>query len=253
MSYFTQTGVLLRYGFSILFCITGILEAQTVQTYSYTGTVQTFTVPACVNTLTMEVWGAQGGIDISSGGWDNNLGGYASAVFSVTPGQIMTIYVGGQPSSTVGGFNGGGSGYPSTMFAGMGRGGGGATDIRTGGTALTDRVLVAGGGGGVERGEAAGHGRHGHDRVAGQAARVVGGGERLSRIAEPSAKMVEPEPAVGIEHDLGDRGIFEPARDLRSKRGPQHLSAAEEGQIGLGVLNHRRLRGPPERRATDEP
>lgn len=148
MSYFTQTGVLFRYGFSILFCITGILEAQTVQTYNYTGAVQTFTVPVCVNTLTMEVWGAQGGIDISSGGWDNNLGGYASAVFTVTPGQVMTIYVGGQPSSTVGGFNGGGSGYPSTMFAGMGRGGGGATDIRTGGTALTDRILVAGGGGG---------------------------------------------------------------------------------------------------------
>lgn len=122
--------------------------AQSPQIFNYTGGVQTFTVPPCINSVTLEVWGAQGGIDISSGGWDNNLGGYASAVFTVSPGQVMSIYVGGKPTSTVGGFNGGGMGYPSTMFGGMGRGGGGGTDIRMGGTGLNNRIIVAGGGGG---------------------------------------------------------------------------------------------------------
>lgn len=128
--------------------IIGRLTAQSPQIFNYTGGVQTFTVPPCVNSVTLEVWGAQGGIDISSGGWDNNLGGYASAVFTAAPGQVMNIYVGEKPAGLAGGFNGGGMGYPSTMFAGMGRGGGGATDIRMGGIGLNNRIIVAGGGGG---------------------------------------------------------------------------------------------------------
>ena len=55
--------------------------------------------------------------------------------------------VGGQGAGhDAGGFNGGGSADGSGGF-----GGGGASDIRIGGTALTDRVLVAGGGGGAAR------------------------------------------------------------------------------------------------------
>jgi hypothetical protein len=55
----------------------------------------------------------------------------------VTPGQTLNIYVGGQN-----GWNGGGTG-PNGAGAG-----GGATDVRVGGTALSNRVIVAGGGGG---------------------------------------------------------------------------------------------------------
>ncbi len=66
----------------------------------------------------------------------------------------MNIYVGGvgndggAGAGGAGGFNGGGmGGFAFANFSGGG--GGGATDIRIGGVALSDRVLVAAGGGGA--------------------------------------------------------------------------------------------------------
>src|SRR5690606_37302120 len=100
------------------------------ETFNYTGAPQTFTVPAGVMEITVGAFGAQGA---SSGSSTGGNGGYMSGTLSVTPGEILTIYVGGQD-----GFNGGGS-------AGTGGGslngvnGGGASDIRQGGTALSDR------------------------------------------------------------------------------------------------------------------
>ncbi|MDO8999277.1 MAG: glycine-rich protein [Bacteroidota bacterium] len=109
-------------------------------TFSYTGGTQTFIVPNGVTNLTMEAWGAQGGAN-----WVNNtnFGGYSKGDFSVTPGQTLTIYVGGQATSTIGGYNGGGIGE------GLGKGGGGASDVRIASFTLNDRVIVAGGGGGA--------------------------------------------------------------------------------------------------------
>ena len=110
------------------------------QTFNYTGGQQTFTVPAGSTSVNITAYGAQGGtVGTKIGG----LGGQAMGTLSVTPGQILYIYVGGQANGTTGGFNGGGNGY------GSGAGGGGASDVRYGGSALGNRVIVAGGGGGV--------------------------------------------------------------------------------------------------------
>ncbi len=110
------------------------------QSFSYTGGAQTWTVPAGVTSLTVDLQGAQGGAALSTGA----LGGRVQATYPVTPGQVLNIYVGGTTTTVTGGFNGGGNGINISYN----RGGGGATDIRIGGTALTDRKLVAGGGGG---------------------------------------------------------------------------------------------------------
>ena len=92
--------------------------------------------------------GAQGGNAAIGGA--GGLGGSATGTLAVTPGQVLNIYVGGQN-----GYNGGGTGaangntvlgQPSASNA---PNGGGASDVRVGGTALTDRVIVAGGGGGA--------------------------------------------------------------------------------------------------------
>lgn len=131
----------------IFFFILSVLPAQNVQVYGYTGFLQTFVVPPCITTMTMEAWGAQGGMDANTG-YNSNFGGYASAVFNVVPGTVLNIYVGSQATSTLGGFNGGGDGYINPGYPGIGRGGGGASDVRIGGTGLLNRVLVAGGGGG---------------------------------------------------------------------------------------------------------
>jgi hypothetical protein len=87
--------------------------------------------------------GAAGGA--ITGNW--GTGGVVSASLPVTPGETLNLYVGTQPKTVAGapqwGWNGGGtSGY------GIPGGGGGATDIRRAGSALANRVLVAGGGGG---------------------------------------------------------------------------------------------------------
>ncbi|MBB16001.1 hypothetical protein CMK22_12065 [Candidatus Poribacteria bacterium] len=102
-------------------------------TFDYTGSVQTFTTPAGVTEITIEVWGAQGG---ATGG----NGGYATGQFQVTSGQIGHVYVGGQGEgdnsqdrTNLGGWNGGGSGgYDTSGQVQNGGGGGGASDVRFG-------------------------------------------------------------------------------------------------------------------------
>lgn len=125
-------------------------------TFTYTGAVQNWTVPANVTAITLEAWGAQGG---NSSLVTGAKGGYAKGRIPVTPGEVLNVYVGGQGSSydssasfgslVGGGWNGGGDTSNGTYSGTTGAGGGGASDVRRGGTALTDRKVVGGGGGGA--------------------------------------------------------------------------------------------------------
>ncbi|MEI7847526.1 MAG: PxKF domain-containing protein [Chloroflexota bacterium] len=128
-------------------------SAPVSETFNYTGGVQTWTVPAGVTQVTLDVYGAKAGDESVVGG----KGGQATATISVTPGDTLTIVVGGMSQSPFiggspnGGYNGGGNGgvpfnLPAAYF---GSGGGGASDIRIGGPDLAHRVIVAGGGGGA--------------------------------------------------------------------------------------------------------
>lgn len=123
--------------------------------FEYTGAVQTFVVPSGVNSVVIDAYGAQGasssnpvnsGVQVRAGG----NGGRATGRLAVTPGETLYVYVGGQN-----GFNGGGAGgygtYSSNPPSGYAGNGGGATDVRRGGQALANRVIVAGGGGGAGR------------------------------------------------------------------------------------------------------
>ena len=95
------------------------------QTFSYTGSVQPFTIPAGVSKVTIEVWGAQGG------NFEGTLGGYGTHMkgeFSVSTDDVLTIYTGGQGNSNT-----------------LGPGGGGGSGVIKGGSP----ILVAGGGGGA--------------------------------------------------------------------------------------------------------
>ncbi|MEI6766666.1 MAG: glycine-rich protein [Bacteroidota bacterium] len=122
------------------------------QTFSYTGGAQTWTVPGCITSITVDAYGAQGGASYGAAG---GLGGRVQCTLAVTPGSTLNIFVGqqGQQSSSTllgyGGYNGGGSAPVSSNVCG---GGGGATDIRVNGTALSDRVVVAGAGAGSGQG-----------------------------------------------------------------------------------------------------
>ena len=129
---------------TILMCKTASAQVTT-QTLSYTGSSQMFTAPSCIQ-ATITCYGGNGsnGVSTASGaiGGNGGAGAMAQGVISLTAGQVLNIYVGGMGTGTMGGFNGGGNGG-STAGAG-----GGASDIRLNGTALLNRVLIAGGGGG---------------------------------------------------------------------------------------------------------
>ncbi|MBK7690782.1 MAG: T9SS type A sorting domain-containing protein [Bacteroidetes bacterium] len=124
------------------------------QTFNYTGSVQNFTVPAGVTSIHIVAKGAEGGGSEDCANTvtnDGGLGGEASGDLAVLPGQSINIYVGGKPTTNLGanspgGFNGGGG---AGQYGGPG---GGASDVRVGGLALVNRVIVAGGGGGGNTG-----------------------------------------------------------------------------------------------------
>src|SRR5690606_848116 len=124
-----------------LLLLISITSAQAIDTYNFTGSVQSFTVPYCVNTLTLDVKGAQGGPNITNTTF-GGLGGTAYGVLNVVPGDVLTIYVGG-----MNGYNGGGARGTSSCSTAWGGFGGGASDIRLNGVTLNDRIIVGAGGG----------------------------------------------------------------------------------------------------------
>jgi len=100
-------------------------------TFSFTGSIVTWTVPANVCNVTFDVRGAQGGMGNAGGG---GLGARIVGEFAVTPGDVYQILVGRQ------GFNNPSSGGHS----GNSTGGGGGSFVALNG----QPVIVAGGGGG---------------------------------------------------------------------------------------------------------
>ena len=117
------------------------------KTFRYTGKKQTFNVPSGVTQIRVIALGASGG------GIRMAFGGRVNAVIPVTPSEMLAIYVGGAGTSPRGGFNGGGAGGQEAYGSLNGYGGGGASDVREGGEARKDRVVVAGGGGGQGAGD----------------------------------------------------------------------------------------------------
>src|SRR5690606_19350227 len=101
-----------------------ILEAN-AQTFSYTGAVQTVTLPA--GSYEIEAWGADGG---DAKGGIGGKGGYSKGIINVTSPTTYYIYIGGKGATasapTTGGWNGGGS-FLGTFSSGYdgGTGGGG--------------------------------------------------------------------------------------------------------------------------------
>ena len=119
----------------------------TSKDFSYTGGVQSFTVPA-TGTYKLEVWGAQGGYGAAAYHSRGGYGGYSYGNISLTKGQQLFVVVGGQGNS--GGYNGGGASYKFTN-------GGGAThiakttnrgELKNYASYKSEILIVAGGGGG---------------------------------------------------------------------------------------------------------
>lgn len=134
----------------------GAAQADTIS-FEYTGGVQQWVAPSNVHSVEIRAWGAQG--QSNAGGVSGGLGGFSTGTLAVTPGDLLSIFVGGGGiSSMLGGWNGGGN--AGTGFSGaLGGGGGGASDVRIGGVDLINRIIVAAGGGGAGGNRVAGGGR----------------------------------------------------------------------------------------------
>ena len=119
-------------------------------TFNYTGTVQTYTVPAGVSAITVDVQGAMGGgVNCAYGNYQSigGCGGRVQATVAVTPGHVLNITVGQKPGNTGGGgYGGGGNDLAAFTTTWPGAGGGGATTIYDNTSATT--LVIAGGGGG---------------------------------------------------------------------------------------------------------
>ena len=118
-----------------------VLIAQNTLSFSYTGAVQTFTVPGCVDIIHVKAWGAggSGGGADSYGGAAGGAGGYIISDIPVTAGQVLSVIVGGGagpgtgcvacsgggPAGWGGGLIGGGSGGNAGCSPCSGGGGGG--------------------------------------------------------------------------------------------------------------------------------
>lgn len=154
-------------GFVLVGGAIGASTAETVLATFSTHGSYSWTVPAGVKKISFDVFGASGGnvadgkILVSEGG----PGGEAKGQFTVKPGEVFEVVVGGRggdggvDANGLEGFNGGGWGsYPASTGATGGGAGGGGSDVRIGGFGNTcasskscsysDRIVVGGGGGG---------------------------------------------------------------------------------------------------------
>jgi PKD repeat protein len=112
---------------SVTYMVTNCTHSS--QTFTYTGGIQTFTIPTCIDTVTIEAYGAQGGNGSSKLG---GKGAKMTGKFLVTGGQTLTIIVGQKgidsPST---GSGGGGSGVHNNGTLMIIAGGGGGADLQT--------------------------------------------------------------------------------------------------------------------------
>jgi titin len=93
------------------------------QTFAYTGSPATFTVPAGITSLNLTVVGAEGGLGGRDSAGFPPPGGYqgvVSGAISVTPGQVLTVGVG---SGGANGAAGAGSATQANWFVGAALGG----------------------------------------------------------------------------------------------------------------------------------
>lgn len=108
-----------------------IQPGASADTFLVTGAVQFFTVPNCVDSLTITCLGAQGGDVILGGPYSGGLGASMRGTFAVTPGQVLLVVVGekGNPDDYSSG-GGGASGVGDTLNPWIIAGGGAGVDFQ---------------------------------------------------------------------------------------------------------------------------
>ena len=138
--------------------ITVTVKAPVETTYSYTGSLQTLSVPTGITQMEAWMWGAGGGGGNKSTwghGYAGGAGGFAYGKINTTSISTLAIVVGGggegAPTShqnvVAGGYGGGGNTERGSSNTYVGAGGG-LSGIFNGSYTHSNSILIAGGGGG---------------------------------------------------------------------------------------------------------
>jgi outer membrane protein OmpA-like peptidoglycan-associated protein len=208
--------------------------------FAFTGAGQAFSVPTGVTTLTVDAQGAAGG---ASGGPDfatspGGLGAEVNGTLAVTPGEPLTILVGGQGGTRgheQGGFNGGGGNGNHGDTFDLSGGGGGASDIRDASATLSDRLIVAGGGGGAG-GNGKGTGPGGEDGVLGGAG-AASDAAGASGLALPTdATLISHGGLAGTMGMGGTGGTADPPTDGAEEERGSAGGTGSSGEGGVGAF-----------------
>ena len=197
-----------------------------------------YTVPTGVTSVTVHMWGGNGGNSnpglyslgvILTTGDLGGKGAYLTGTLAVTPGEVLNIYVGGAGGNATsgsapgaGGINGGGGGPTGTSVNsyGAGGGGGGWSAIRRGASTW---IAVAGGGGGAGHGD--GYGNRGYGpSTGGNAGTGATAGAGVAG-SEPAGNRGSAAGAGGVLGTVpasggdGDRTYAQYRPDENSQRG----------------------------------
>ncbi len=134
----------------LMFVFVSITYSQI--TYNYTGSIQTYTVPAGVTSINVWLWGAGGAGADRAGSGNAGAGGsgaFVKGTLAVSPGQVLQIVVGGRGTySTANGTHAGGYGGGGTAYQNAGSGGGYSGIFLTTATFANARAVAGGGAGG---------------------------------------------------------------------------------------------------------
>ncbi len=206
--------------------------------FSFTGADQSFTVPAGVTSVHVEVWGAGGGGSefVPASGFEaagGAAGGYGKAQLAVTEGEVLTIVAGGagQYDVNAGTAVFGGGGLSAGGAGSRGASGGGFSGVFLG-AGWTSPQLIAGAGGGgnavtldgIQAGAGGGAGLAGNNGsgtggsvnssgsggtlVAGGAAATGNFGPCATTPPQPGAQWQGGDGAIGGENGAGGGGGY---------------------------------------------
>jgi hypothetical protein len=187
-------------------------------TFDFTGSNQSFTVPAGVTSITMEGFGAAGG-DNEAGDASGGNGGYLKSTITVTPGDVLTIVVGkggGINDEPFGDGGQGGSGSPLGNFAAGS--GGGATYVKNSSNETLFVIGAGGGAGGAGLMDQGADGGAGGGLIGGDGFVAFGGGP----------------PGEGGTQGFGGAGPGSPGASLAGGDGADFNAMMDEGGGGGG-------------------
>eukprot|EP00035_Acanthoeca_spectabilis_P007224 m.133984 g.133984 ORF g.133984 m.133984 type:complete len:594 (+) comp13851_c0_seq2:1386-3167(+) len=189
--------------------------------YQYNNYLRQYTVPVGVNRIAISAWGSGGA---SRFGQSGGAGAYAEGTFSVTPGQILVVAIGGPGTGWLQPANGSvTNNYPHPP-------GGGLVGVFNGSRPTQSNALVVAGSGGGAGSNRARNGGSGGDASGGQTAI---GPSNVQACLGRGASATAPGGAAGTADVLGTAGAA-----LTGGRAGSYGSGGGAGYWGGGGGGH---------------